>query len=290
MDDDHSKDQLASRDHAAITHLLAAYCHALDERRFDAMAELFTEDATVTARLSGSVHRGPREICAYLESQPENMRGLHLTLNPEITSSENDAAVRSDFVVIAPRSSQSVIVAWGWYLDVVVRADHDWKFRERHIETQWRIPEQRVEFPSTQLLVDELEIRNLVARIAHTADMADDLDDYLACFCEDAVWEFGGNSHEGLNPVRVEGRDALRQDRLERRARGVQGPGTPNRHIITTLAVDVGTDGTARADSYFLLMTDTTGSPRIRNVGHYLDHYRRTSEGWKLDSRRITTG
>jgi hypothetical protein len=70
----------------------------------------------------------------------------------------------------------------------------------------------------------------------------------------------------------------------------VLGPGTPNRHVITTLAVDVDSDGEASADSYFILMTDTTGNPRVRNVGHYLDRFRRTSEGWKLASRRITTG
>jgi hypothetical protein len=206
---------------------------------------------------------------------------------------------------------------------VVTRDDGAWKFRERHIETQWRIadntplektssdyerqsspldrsestqarraeqPERAIDGLSLGILQDQLEIRNLVARIAQLADMSETLDSYLECFSDDAVWEFGGNPHEGLSPVRVEGRDALKADRLARRARGVQGPGTPNRHIITTLAVHVNNDGTAGADSYFLLLTDTTSNPRIRNVGHYLDTFARTQEGWELTSRTITTG
>jgi 3-phenylpropionate/cinnamic acid dioxygenase small subunit len=272
-----------------IEHLLAAYCHALDERNFEIMAELFTEDAVVTARIAGGAYRGRNAICEYLKSHPTYMRGLHLTVNPEIDVDDNGGIVRSDFVVISPRPSESLVVAWGWYRDLVIKEDGRWRFRERHIETQWRTEQKGADDPFRRLS-DELEIRNLVARIAQTADMAENLDDYLACFTKDAVWEFGGNSNEGLDPVRVVGHESLRADRLERRARGVQGPGTPNRHVITTLAVDVGDDDTARTDSYFLLMADTTSDPRIRTVGHYLDHFVRTAEGWKLTSRQIKTG
>jgi 3-phenylpropionate/cinnamic acid dioxygenase small subunit len=314
MVDNDSRSQWIQTEHAAIVNLLSAYCHALDERRFEDMAKLFTRDALVMTRFAGSVHRGPAQICDYLRSQPKNMRGLHLTMNPEIDASGSDVSVRSDFVVIAPRTSESVVVAWGWYRDVLSREHDQWKFQERHIETQWRMSDESTPLDETgdgitdeskraakenqrfhlarsnERLFDELEIRNLVARIAHLADMSETLDDYLACFSEDAVWEFGGSEHEGISPTRVEGRDALRNDRLARRARAVQGPGTPNRHVITTLAVEVGDDDTARADSYFLLLTDTTASPRIRNTGHYLDKFVRTSEGWKLPTRKITTG
>ena len=144
--------------------------------------------------------------------------------------------------------------------------------------------------PSIERLADELEIGNLIARLAHLADMAEDLDDYVACFTEDAVWDFPGNEHESISPARTEGRQAIRADRLARRARGVQGPGTRTRHVITTIAVRVHDDGTAEADSYFLFMADTTGDPRIRNLGHYSDRFVHSDGGWELAFRRITTG
>jgi 3-phenylpropionate/cinnamic acid dioxygenase small subunit len=320
---DDSNDRRPYSDRESIVELLAAYCHALDERRFEVMIELFTDDATLTTRIERSVYRGKTAIVEYLQNRPENMRGLHMTVNPEIVVSGTEAHVRSDFVVHAAGTSETRVVAWGWYRDHVTLEQGAWKFRERQVQTQWRVSDngalenetnagaaepltldhgksvgERRSSPgdlmrtalSIERLSDELEIRNLVAHVAHYADMSESLEDYLACFSEGAVWQFGGNLHEGLSPVRVEGREAIKVDRLARRLRGVQGPGTPNRHLITTLAVDVSDDDTARADSYFLLMTDTTGIPRIRNIGHYHDSFVRTKEGWKLAFRQITTG
>jgi 3-phenylpropionate/cinnamic acid dioxygenase small subunit len=141
-------------------------------------------------------------------------------------------------------------------------------------------------------LADEMEIRNLVARLAHLADMAENLDDYLACFTEDAVWLFPGDDREGLalSESRTEGHEAIRADRLSRRADRFQGPGTHTRHVNTTLAVRVHDHETAEAESYWLFVTDTTGEPRVRSIGHYLDRFVHTDEGWKFASRQITTG
>jgi uncharacterized protein (TIGR02246 family) len=56
--------------------------------------------------------------------------------------------------------------------------------------------------PAIERLADEMEIRNLVAQLAHLADMAEDLEEYLACFTDDAVWSFPGDEREGLEVVR----------------------------------------------------------------------------------------
>jgi 3-phenylpropionate/cinnamic acid dioxygenase small subunit len=139
-------------------------------------------------------------------------------------------------------------------------------------------------------LADEMEIRNLVARLAHLADMAESLDAYLACFTEDAVWSFPGDDRDGLSESRTEGHEAIKADRLSRRADRFQGPGTHTRHVNTTLAVRVHDHETAEAESYWLFVTDTTGEPQVRSIGHYLDRFVRTDEGWKFASRQITTG
>jgi 3-phenylpropionate/cinnamic acid dioxygenase small subunit len=140
-----------------------------------------------------------------------------------------------------------------------------------------------------QQLADEMAIRNLIAGLAHLADMGD-LDDYLTSFTEDAVWEFPGDDREGLNHSRTEGHKAIRADREERRANRFQGPGTHTRHVNTTLAVRVLDHEHAEAESYWLFVTDTTGEPKVSSIGHYFDRFVRTDDGWKFASRQITTG
>lgn len=150
--------------------------------------------------------------------------------------------------------------------------------------------DNRVDDKAVQLVRDEQEIRNLVARLAHLADMDPGLDDYLDCFTDDAVWEFPGNASEQLGHSRTEGKDQIAADRRERRADGFQGPGTNTRHVNTTLAVRVDGSDTAEAESYWLFVGDTLGAPVVRAIGHYHDRFARTPEGWKLASRQITTG
>ncbi|HEY6623302.1 MAG TPA: nuclear transport factor 2 family protein [Acidimicrobiales bacterium] len=135
-----------------------------------------------------------------------------------------------------------------------------------------------------QLAADELEIRNLVAELAHMADMASegDLFDYIGRFTEDARWELGGNEIRGR-------RDILAAAR-QRRASGTQGPGTNSRHVITTQSVRVDGDGAATGEAYFLFVGDTDTTPQVKGIGHYRDRFLHTPEGWKLEHRIITFG
>jgi hypothetical protein len=140
-------------------------------------------------------------------------------------------------------------------------------------------------------LADELEIRNLVARLAHGADMGDLETDYLPLFTEDATWRFPGGADRAAEAATVSGREAILADRRRRRASGFQGPGTNTRHVNTTLAVRVDGSDTAQAESYWLFIGDTNGgNPQVRGVGHYHDVFRRTADGWKLARRTITPG
>ena len=140
------------------------------------------------------------------------------------------------------------------------------------------------------LVVDDAAIRTLIARIAHFADWQEDLERYLDLFTDDAVWEFPGDPRQDVGPSRVQGRAAIRADRSERRRSGFQGPGTDTHHLVTTVAVDVGEDGTATADSYWLFVGDTRTQPTIRSIGRYQDTFHRLPSGWRLARRVISVG
>jgi hypothetical protein len=144
-----------------------------------------------------------------------------------------------------------------------------------------------------QRVADELEIRNLVARIFLLADQEADLDPYLDCFTEDAVWEARGkddtmtriaDAHVGN---RLVGRDALRADREHVRRSGHQGPGSRTYHVSTTLEVRVDDAETAEAESHWLFLRREEGGPKLLSVGSYLDRFVRTERGWKLAHRRF---
>jgi hypothetical protein len=140
-------------------------------------------------------------------------------------------------------------------------------------------------------LADEAEIRNLVARLAHLADFAPTLDEYLACFTEDAVWEYDEAARSQVDPnrpgLRLVGAEAIAADRKRLRAEGFQGPGTNTFHVNTTLAVRVRGEAEADAESYWLFVSGQ-GEPLVRKIGRYQDRYRRTAGGWKLAHRIVT--
>ncbi len=140
-------------------------------------------------------------------------------------------------------------------------------------------------------LSDELEIRNLVARLAHMADTGDLRSDYLPLFTEDAVWEFPGGPDPGAEPAKVSGSLEILADRLKRRQSGFQGPGSHTAHVNMTLAVRADGSDTAEAESHWLFVKATdTAEPRIAGMGRYHDTFRRTNDGWKLSHRRILPG
>jgi 3-phenylpropionate/cinnamic acid dioxygenase small subunit len=139
---------------------------------------------------------------------------------------------------------------------------------------------------------DELDIRNLIGRVALLADTTPDLQRYLALFTEDAVWDFPGDAAQQLPASRTQGHAAILADRQERRGTGFQGPGTHTRHLVTVLAVEVdaGDADAATADSYWMYLTHTDTAPALQSMGQYHDTFVRGPAGWKLSHRQISLG
>lgn len=136
---------------------------------------------------------------------------------------------------------------------------------------------------------DELEIRNLLARLAQLADTGE-TDEYVVLLTDDVVWSMPANPTIGLAASERHGRDEIAHGQRERIGAGHQGPGSNTMHMINTVSVEFDGDDTATARSYFMYLGDTSTEPVIRNAGRYVDTLRRTNDGWKLARRAITFG
>jgi uncharacterized protein (TIGR02246 family) len=134
--------------------------------------------------------------------------------------------------------------------------------------------------PDPDPLADELAVRNVVAALSRTAD-GGDVDAYVALFAPDATWELPDAVRRGHADIRA--------GSLARRAAGEVGPGTATRHVTTNLVVAVDGDA-ATAQSTWLYLTDTTGTPTISRVGGYDDELARVDGRWLLTRRVITFG
>jgi 3-phenylpropionate/cinnamic acid dioxygenase small subunit len=135
----------------------------------------------------------------------------------------------------------------------------------------------------------DAEIRTLLARIAQLADTGD-LDEYLSLFTEDAVWGMPDNPAVGMTANEKRGHSEILAGAQERRASGLQGPGTDSRHVLTTIAVDVQSEDRATARSYFMFFGTTSTTPTLRTMGQYDDVFVKGERGWQLAHRVITVG
>lgn len=133
-------------------------------------------------------------------------------------------------------------------------------------------------------VVDESEIRNVVAKLAHMADAdADDFGEYLSLWTEDATTIHPEDIAHGHEQILIRSRNL--------RERRVQGPGTNTLHLITTLWVRSIEGDDAYVDSYWQFYGDVDGpSPKLLSMGRYDDLLRRTPEGWKMHRRICTRG
>ena len=135
----------------------------------------------------------------------------------------------------------------------------------------------------------DAEIRTVLARIAQLADTGD-LEEYLTMFTEDAVWGMPDNPAVGMTANEKKGHAEILAGAQERRASGLQGPGTESRHVLTTIAIDVESEDRATARSYFMFFASTSTTPTLRTMGQYDDVLVKGERGWQLARRRITVG
>ncbi|WCT00851.1 MULTISPECIES: nuclear transport factor 2 family protein [Rhodococcus] len=133
------------------------------------------------------------------------------------------------------------------------------------------------------------QIRSTLARIAHLADTGS-VENYVEQFTREAEWNMPANPDRGIPAQVRRGREEIAAGVVERRAAGIQGPGTFTRHVTTAIAVDVTSETTARADAVWTFYVDTTTSPKLSGVGSYADEFELEDGRWRLSRRVISRG
>lgn len=134
-------------------------------------------------------------------------------------------------------------------------------------------------------LADELEIRNLIGKLALAGDEGA-VEEYIALFTEDAVWRMTPiPGSQQTFPTR-RGRADIGSGLAERRAAKTGGPGSHARHGILQSVIEIHGD-TARGRSYLAYLVSLDKSPTVQLFAVYEDRFARTDSGWKLQSRDI---
>jgi hypothetical protein len=130
---------------------------------------------------------------------------------------------------------------------------------------------------------DELDIRNLVARIAWLTDNWSSIEEFLENYTPDATWEIDGLppyvGHEGIGR-RVE--EVLDE--------GVCGPGLAGRHCIAAIEVIPDpTDPKRAVARHFGFIIDLLGGdPQIKGYSQKHDYVHKGDDGvWRVTRRVI---
>ncbi|WP_166462645.1 nuclear transport factor 2 family protein [Amycolatopsis acidicola] len=130
---------------------------------------------------------------------------------------------------------------------------------------------------------DELEIRNLIARVAWLTDTWSEPSDYIALYTEDCTWQV-----EGQQVYR--GHTGIRQRMQEMLEQRVCGPGVPARHCVTSLEIipDAERSDVAMARSIGLMMSMSPyGRPVPAIYGEKYDEVVKNAGVWKIRARLI---
>lgn len=135
-------------------------------------------------------------------------------------------------------------------------------------------------------------VADTYARLAWAADYGT-LEEYAALLHPDVVWEMPALPATGLPAQVRSGRDEVLAGASERRASGIQGPGSATWHVLTNVAVtpvadSAGTEATATA--YWHFITGVNDKPRLLSTGVYRDRFVRAEAGWVLAHRTIQRG
>jgi 3-phenylpropionate/cinnamic acid dioxygenase small subunit len=117
-----------------IRELLARYCFALDEERFEDMAALFTMDGVWETAFGTGNGRDGIVTQARSISQPNRPRRVHLTTNIVIDLNGDIASVRSNWLLFQNGETGPEIGSGGGYYDQVVKIGGQWLFRHRRID------------------------------------------------------------------------------------------------------------------------------------------------------------
>ncbi|HMD28483.1 MAG TPA: nuclear transport factor 2 family protein [Steroidobacteraceae bacterium] len=126
-------------DRQEIQELLAAYSYAIDFRDWDALDDVFTEDATIDYTEAVNVRGTLPEIKAFLARSLTGFLSIQHAVSTSRIVFEGDTAkgrtICFNPVVIDQGNGQThVLFAGLWYRDTFVRTARGWRIRTRYEE------------------------------------------------------------------------------------------------------------------------------------------------------------
>jgi ketosteroid isomerase-like protein len=125
---------VADRDE--IERLIKLYGYVIDDREWDRLGEIFTEDASFVVAGTDIVVEGLAAIDAFMRSFPHPL--AHYSTNILIDVGDEADIARAQVKVWAPRADGTALI--GKYLDDIIRTPKGWRFRRRHVvvtERRW---------------------------------------------------------------------------------------------------------------------------------------------------------
>jgi 3-phenylpropionate/cinnamic acid dioxygenase small subunit len=129
-------------DRLEIQDLLARYSFAIDERDWDALDSVFTEDARIDYTESGGARGSLAEIKAWLPKALERFPAFqHMVATTKLTLDGDRAESRTilfnPMVLPDAENTPRTFFMGLWYRDRLVRTGQGWRIAERHEETSW---------------------------------------------------------------------------------------------------------------------------------------------------------
>ena len=117
-----------------IRELLAKYCFALDDGRFEDMAALFVPDGVwETAFGTGTGRAGIVAQAKSIATEPRPRR-VHLTTNTVIELNGETATAQSNWLLFQNTPAGPAIGSGGAYRDRLAKLDGRWYFQHRTID------------------------------------------------------------------------------------------------------------------------------------------------------------
>ncbi len=276
-------------DQDAIRRIFVDYATFLDGGDFTGYAGLFAEDGVLVAQLGEAV--GPAAIEQILQDSlgpyfaTKPPASIHVMNNHRIDVDGDTARTEVIwfYLTVDPDTVPTILQA-GRYEDDLVRQGGRWKIA-RHDITRIFGRSPMMAAPDTRLdqlarRVQRLEDQDAIWRLFMTYKQHLDQRDfaaYASLFTDDAEWI--GNLGKVVGPAQIE---QLLQATLE----VWDSDRERTHHLVLHPTIDVDGDTATATSTWGYVTRSDTDAPVLLMLGRYLDHLRRTPEGWRF-ARRV---
>ncbi len=129
-------------DRLEINDLLIEYSTAIDQMDFDALDEVFSEDALIDYTAFGGIKGNLEEAKAFLkETLPLFSATQHMIANSAVKINGDTATGRTmchnPMLVKNDDGSENMTYIGLWYIDTFVRTEKGWRIKERSEESSY---------------------------------------------------------------------------------------------------------------------------------------------------------